>query len=1319
MKSKRCYVVTGMHRSGTSAISGSLRSLGMNFGDNLQERMANVNEKGFFEDNDIVAFNDKLLSVLGRSWSSLSVITSQEFESPFVKALIPEASNIFSKKLSLIDNFACKDPRFSILLPFWREIFTANSLDTTLIVAVRNPISVVNSLAKRDSFEREKAYYLWMYYTYSSVLGCKDHTTILVDYDSFLESPQENLNRLRKLLRVGSIASIKNFLADSDFIDSNLRHSTLSVQDAGRDPSCPSEAVEFYRALLDLANQNIVLKASMLEAPLELVASHQLITSKFRQLAAKQDGEIVYLRELSEDSLNLTVRVKELESAYKVSEQERQELAKVGDVQHLRIGDLSGVTEFQHIRIVDVENSLKVKQSEATELAQTASFQHGKIDVLSATLDFQHERFKTLDEVNKKQHLELLESVSVRGVQHGKIQEMERIADVQHERIQEMERIADVQHERIQEMERIADVQHERIQEMERIADIQHEKTLDFQTIVESQQSNIQYLETGLQEEKDRLEKANGQLSSKMRINEELRLLVENLEKELSHLSGLHAIERDEHLATRVELVEQKQAFEQEEIMVFELVQKNEAVERQIASLLASKSWMFTKPLRSLSLRVMKVKALFIEVRRFSSEFGFSRLLISVGRSIFRGGVPDVKNRLRNYIKARDSDEVPVIAACSVADELISPTKLSPPGFLGKSEMMVVPAVNDDIVHAGRILVHVHAYYSELVGDIRKYLINLPFEFDLLVSTNEESKKTRIERELYGLDCVNAFSVVVVANRGRDIGPMFFAVDACEAEFVLHIHTKKSPHNHQLRGWRRYLYEALLGEVGTLKGIIHAFDQNPNLGVLYPHPYYPVLPYMRLGDNRDQILIALDRYGFDQSEIEKLHFTDFPAGFMFWMRGEVASAILSANFTVDDFALEDAQDDGTLAHAIERLVPYISNAAGYTTATYLPESAYFEGMGGVFDLGYAKNISITNNIVVMFDHFMGGGAKAYSDLERTKYLAYGYDVIRIYFQPEQCCWVLEWVSDDDGLIFGSKSYDQVFAYIATLSVREIVINSFNSYPNLNLFIDELCELVASSEVKLSFRLHDFHSVCPSQHLLDDKERYCFVPKNKSICSECLKNNAAVRPEDSREKDIDLWRQPFRKLFGNTSELVVFDTSSKDILQRAFDLSSIEQIRTIPHKDHFEAQSPANLSGPMKIAVLGTLTSVKGGGIVNELADWIRDQNLSATITLIGDSVVPVATTVEVYGAYELSELEEVVQRKKINVVFMPTIVPETFSYTLTEAMKLELPIVAFDIGAQATRLGKYDRGATVSLGTSAEGIYRSLEQCLKLARGVH
>ena len=50
-------VVLGMHRSGTSAITRGIRVLGADFGDNLQPAVAGINEKGFFEDNDIVALN--------------------------------------------------------------------------------------------------------------------------------------------------------------------------------------------------------------------------------------------------------------------------------------------------------------------------------------------------------------------------------------------------------------------------------------------------------------------------------------------------------------------------------------------------------------------------------------------------------------------------------------------------------------------------------------------------------------------------------------------------------------------------------------------------------------------------------------------------------------------------------------------------------------------------------------------------------------------------------------------------------------------------------------------------------------------------------------------------------------------------------------------------------------------------------------------------------------------------------------------------------------------------------------------------------------
>ena len=65
----RLIVVLGMHRSGTSLITRSLAAIGANFGNNLIPPQPD-NDKGFWEDSDIIAFNDELLNSCGMTWYS-------------------------------------------------------------------------------------------------------------------------------------------------------------------------------------------------------------------------------------------------------------------------------------------------------------------------------------------------------------------------------------------------------------------------------------------------------------------------------------------------------------------------------------------------------------------------------------------------------------------------------------------------------------------------------------------------------------------------------------------------------------------------------------------------------------------------------------------------------------------------------------------------------------------------------------------------------------------------------------------------------------------------------------------------------------------------------------------------------------------------------------------------------------------------------------------------------------------------------------------------------------------------------------------------
>ena len=61
---KSIFIVTGMHRSGTSMIARSLKVLGLDYGTNLLSAEKNNNDLGFYEDIDVLIFNEKLLGHL-------------------------------------------------------------------------------------------------------------------------------------------------------------------------------------------------------------------------------------------------------------------------------------------------------------------------------------------------------------------------------------------------------------------------------------------------------------------------------------------------------------------------------------------------------------------------------------------------------------------------------------------------------------------------------------------------------------------------------------------------------------------------------------------------------------------------------------------------------------------------------------------------------------------------------------------------------------------------------------------------------------------------------------------------------------------------------------------------------------------------------------------------------------------------------------------------------------------------------------------------------------------------------------------------------
>jgi hypothetical protein len=78
------------------------------------------------------------------------------------------------------------------------------------------------------------------------------------------------------------------------------------------------------------------------------------------------------------------------------------------------------------------------------------------------------------------------------------------------------------------------------------------------------------------------------------------------------------------------------------------------------------------------------------------------------------------------------------------------------------------------------------------------------------------------------------------------------------------------------------------------------------------------------------------------------------------------------------------------------------------------------------------------------------------------------------------------------------------------------------------------------------------------------------------------------------------------------------------------------------------------------------------------------------VVVIGGVDIPIRSPrLSVTGAYEHSHLVDLIEANRINLAFFPSVCPETFSYVTEEMIRLELPIVAFELGAPGERLRAY------------------------------
>lgn len=234
----RLILVLGAHRSGTSLLTASLTSLGVELGDRLHPPKRE-NARGFHEDLDFLNINESVLQAAGATWHTLGPLDLGKAEPKEAVRLV------LADRVSRFPIFGLKDPRLCRLLSFWKPLFASAKLEVSCVVALRHPTEVMLSLNTRNHFSETKGYSLWLTSMVSAMTEMDPGwPRVVVDYDLMLADPEAQIRRISEALDLRYDET--KFAAFKERIwDPKLRHEAKHV-------GVPTEDYDLVNRVYDL-----------------------------------------------------------------------------------------------------------------------------------------------------------------------------------------------------------------------------------------------------------------------------------------------------------------------------------------------------------------------------------------------------------------------------------------------------------------------------------------------------------------------------------------------------------------------------------------------------------------------------------------------------------------------------------------------------------------------------------------------------------------------------------------------------------------------------------------------------------------------------------------------------------------------------------------------------------------------------------------------------------------------------------------------------------------------------------------------------------
>ncbi|MCH4539762.1 glycosyltransferase [Ochrobactrum sp. A-1] len=273
-------------------------------------------------------------------------------------------------------------------------------------------------------------------------------------------------------------------------------------------------------------------------------------------------------------------------------------------------------------------------------------------------------------------------------------------------------------------------------------------------------------------------------------------------------------------------------------------------------------------------------------------------------------------------------------------------------------------------------------------------------------------------------------------------------------------------------------------------------------------------------------------------------------------------------------------------------------------------------------------------------------------------------------------------------------------FLRTASVDLVHVHSLvDTIPELSDYLLKSCQL---SGVGYDFTVHDYFTICPRVHLIDDHGQYCGEP-TIGACESCCSRRGYLNSLGSAT--VWAWRDRYERFLSAARRVWVPNSDVGNRMKRYFGaISFIVRPHPEPHLPTRNSKSRSILNTNLttnKIAILGAIGPHKGSKLLLDVARVARRESLNMEFVVIGytdiDHELETVGNVKVTGPYKDEELDNLIAAESPDIVWMSSVCPETHSYTLSEALYRNLYPVGFNFGAVAERIRYYSFGSTIDI----------------------